>query len=251
MSDIVGGSRRPGAPTRDLPPNVEVMLRQLRQEKAEMQRVLEEMQNAQADSEARLARALSQMRQPEAVVRPRTIAEIPGPRHWREYLVRIPFTNGETGMQQATVEISTDGPFILTDVAVQYQVDDAGVAPTSLQKRVIPCTGYWPAVYQAGAVASGTMDVAALQYYPELFFQIRIDGSGRYWTNLPTPAAAFQSWGGPKFAGIESWVESKNRIIVEATPQLAMPLAGTCLCTFSGYQIIGNISIGEILGYAP
>lgn len=252
MNDgIVGGNRGglPGGAPR-LPNNVEAMLRKISQDNAALVETNRRLQNDLADTQARVAEALKQMRTPEAITRPRTIAEIPGPRSWRMYVVRIPFTYGETGMQQATVEISTDGPFVLTDTSVAYQVNDTTNAPAILQKRVLPCTTYWPNVYQIGATTATNLATAAGQYVPELFFQVRVDGSGRYWTNNPVPAATFCSWGTPKFSGIETWVESKNRLIIEATPQYAMPLAGECIVTFSGYQILGNISIAEILGYA-
>lgn len=243
MSGIVGGNR--------VPNDVAAMLRRIEAQNQQMRTEHERMRNDLADAQARLATALGQMRTPEAIVRPRTIAEIPGPRSLRMYVLRIPFAAGETAMQQASVEISTDGPFIVTDVTVGFQVDDTVTpAPAALQKRMIPATSYWPAVYQAGATTATNMGLAALQYYPELWFQIRVDGSGRYWTNNPMPASAFASWSAPKFAGIETWVESKNRLIIEATPQYAMPLAGVCVFVFNGYQILGNISIAEILGYA-
>lgn len=249
MSDgLVGG--RPGQ-GRGVSNSIEAQIRQLEARIAQQARENESLRNGLADAQERLAEGLRQLRQPDAAARPRTIADIPGPRNWRQYTLRIPFAQGETGMQQATVEISTDGPFILTDTTVHYLIDDSTNAPAILQKRVVPCTGFFSAVYQAGQVTDTTMAGAVQQYLPELFFQIRIDGSGRYWTNLPVPAAAFMSWTAPKYAGIESWVDSKNRLILEATPQLAMPLAGVCVATFSGYQINGSISIAEILGYAP
>jgi len=253
MNDgIVGGNRGgnlPGGAPR-LPNGVEAMLRQIRQENAALADVNRRLQSDLADTQARVAEALGQMRTPEAITRPRTIAEIPGPRTWRMYVVRVPFTFNETGMQQATVEISTDGPFVLTDTTVAYQVNDTSNAPAILQKRVLPCTAYWPAVYQLAGTSPTNYASSVVQYIPELFFQVRVDGSGRYWTNNPVPAATFCSWGTPKFSGIETWVESKNRLIIEATPQFAMPLAGECIVTLSGYQILGNISIAEILGYA-
>lgn len=253
MNDgIVGGNRSgnlPGGASR-LPNSVEAMLRQIRQENATLADNNRRLQNDLADTQARVAEALGQMRTPEAITRPRTIAEIPGPRSWRMYVLRIPFTYQETGMQQATVEISTDGPFVLTDTSVCYQVNDTTNAPAILQKRVLPCTTYWPNTYQIAATSPTILASSAGAFVPELFFQVRVDGSGRYWTNNPVPAAVLCSWGTPKFSGIETWVESKNRLIIEATPQFAMPVAGECIITFSGYQILGNISIAEILGYA-
>jgi len=200
--------------------------------------------------------------------RPRQIEDIPGARTPRWYEVDIDFALGDTSLSFNSAEIAPDGPFIITQCAPWWLVTDTNaanfqgppaVAPTG---RTLPCTAA-PLLLNGGAL---TNPATALNLgnlagtgagvlggivgdIPEFSFQIEIAGSGRFWTNVRTPAASFYGWGGqPNYLGVQGWVERTDRIVVHATPEIAIPHAGRVRFVFEGYQILGPVNISEQLG---
>lgn len=178
---------------------------------------------------------------------PRTIEDIPGPRSLKIYEVLIPFEEGATGVQSNSIPVSTDGPFICTHIAATYQIVDT--EQTVLNGMFVPVTRYFMLVNGGSALTTAQITAGVIGSVPELSFQVQSQGSGRFLTNR---AIAGPSWGDgryPFFLGRETWFESKDNIMVYASPEIAMPLAGTVRFSLIGYQITRNISIAEQLGY--
>lgn len=205
--------------------------------------------------------------------KPMQIEDIPGIRTPKWYVVDVEFTKGDSSVRFNSAEIAPDGPFIITQAAPWWKITDTDaadfygsstVAPTG---RVLPCTAT-PFLLNSGITSieafqtgtlvgqsigvadlfGGTAGVAALSDIPEFSFQIEISGSGRYWTNLKIPAAAYYGWGGqPNYYGIQGWVERTDRITVHCTPDVAIPHDGKVQFVFEGYQILGPINLAEQL----
>ena len=203
------------------------------------------------------------------------IDDIPGVRTPRWYEVDVEFAYGANTLSFNSVEISPDGPFIMTqiqpyfkitaDQTTEYDQDLYGSAvPTG---RILPCSAYPLLLNTLGnsiggasatpfankqlgdILGSGTADVDVLGAIPEFSFQIEIAGSGRFWTNRSIPAPAFYGEYNPLYTGIAGWVERTDRIVVHCTPEVAVPARGTVKVVFHGYQILGHVSVGQALGY--
>ena len=194
--------------------------------------------------------------------------DIPGVRTPRWYEVDINFPDGnETDTTFNSVEISPDGPFIITQMQPYFQVTDTQAAAGlvgggQITGRILPCSSYPILMNTLGSAfdsATNTLPLAGdlfntanqnvLQVIPEFSFQIEIAGSGRFWTNRAIPAAAFYGQYNPLYTGIAGWVERTDRIVVHVTPNVAVPLKGTVKVVFHGYQILGHVNVGQALGY--
>jgi len=207
--------------------------------------------------------------------KPMQIEDIPGIRTPKWYVVDVDFSAGDTSVRFNSAEISPDGPFIITQAAPWWKITDtvaanfygaSTVAPTG---RTLPCTAT-PLLLQSGLQSidasqtatlvgqqigiadffdpAGATNIGAFSDIPEFSFQVEIAGSGRYWTNLKVPAAAFYGWGGqPNYFGIQGWVERTDRITVHCTPDAAIPHDGKVQFVFEGYQILGPINLSEQL----
>lgn len=197
-----------------------------------------------------------------------TLESIPGVRQNKWYRVAISFDAGDTTARFDSAEITPAGPFVITQCMPYWRITDttaanffnATVAPTG---RTLPCTALpnvvnglaWsttgaPAAATAslGDIFDGTTpdNAAVLSDFPEFDFQIEIQGSGRYLTNDPIPAAAFfGQQGAPSYMGVQGWVERSDRLVVHANPTVATPHAGTVVFIFQGYEILGDVNIRD------
>jgi len=209
----------------------------------------------------------------------RDLEDIPGIRTPRWYEVDVDFTRGDTQLSFNSVEISPDGPFIITQMQPYYTISqDTSLAsfPENLAGgiatagRTVPCSAYAFLLSALGGVnnavggannfegallgdIAGTGSAPAaptpLGIIPEFSFQIEIAGSGRFWTNRAIPAAAFYGESNPLYSGIAGWVERTDRIVLHCTPEFAVPVGGRVRMVFHGYQILGHVNIGQALGY--
>lgn len=85
---------------------------------------------------------------------------------------------------------------------------------------------------------------------PEFDFQIEVAGSGKFFTNQPISAASLYGYGGyPLYLGVQGWAERGDKIVVHATPTIPMPHSGRVRFCLHGYQILGDINVGQALGY--
>lgn len=203
-------------------------------------------------------------------MKPRQIEDIPGLRTPKWYVVDIDFTKGDNSVRFNSAEISPDGPFIITQAAPWWLITDTdgsdffGSPSNAPTGRVLPTTAA-PFLLGSGIASVGgnsstgvnigigdlfdsSNTYGSLSDIPEFSYQIEISGSGRYWTNLKIPAAAYYGWGGsPNYYGIQGFVERTDRITVHATPEVAVPHDGKVQFVFEGYQILGAINLAEEL----
>lgn len=187
----------------------------------------------------------------QSTERPRSIDDIPGVRTPQWYTVEIEFTAGETVTKFGTSEIAPEGPFIITQINPLFQVLDATDA--NVIGRMIPVSA--AAMFYAevgGTVGTDTVVSVATAAVgvPELTFQIEIQGSGRFWTNLKVPGAFFYGNGNPMYTGIMGWVDYSDRIKVHVTPERALPFTGKVLFGLHGYQILNPVKLTQMLGFA-
>lgn len=94
------------------------------------------------------------------------------------------------------------------------------------------------------------MQWGVLSDIPEFDFQIEVAGSGKFFTNQPISAASLYGYGGqPLYLGVQGWAERGDKIVIHATPTVPMPNTGKVRFCLHGYQILGDINIGQALGY--
>ena len=189
----------------------------------------------------------------QSVQRPRSIDDIPGVRTPQWYTVEIDFDAGETVTKFGTSEIAPEGPFIITQINPLYQLLDTTADATTLG-RMIPVSGSYAFFNQlaSGAAPSTTVPqvATAIVDVPEFTFQIEIQGSGRFWTDLKVPGGFFYGNGNPLYTGIMGWVDYSDRLKIHATPERAVPLKGKVLFGFHGYQILNPVKLTQMLGFA-
>lgn len=191
----------------------------------------------------------------QSTMRPRTIDDIPGVRTPQWYTVEIEFAAAETVTKFGTSEIAPEGPFIVTQVNPIYQVLDTDPANADALGRMIPVSGSFAYYSQLGGTtgvnAATVLDVSTtIADVPEFTFQIEIQGSGRFWTDLKVPGAFFYGNGNPLYTGIMGWIDYSDRIKIHVTPERAVPLAGKVLFGLHGYQILNPVKLTQMLGFA-
>jgi hypothetical protein len=186
--------------------------------------------------------------------RPRTIDDIPGVRTPQWYTVEVEFSEGETVTKFGTSEIAPEGPFIITQINPLFQVlSNTAPSTADLIGRLIPvsaATIFYNSVGTSAGVDTVQTIAAAAVGVPEFTFQIEIQGSGRFWTNLKVPGAFFYGNNNPMYTGIMGWVDYSDRIKVHVTPERAVPFTGKVLFGLHGYQILNPVKLTQMLGFA-
>lgn len=212
------------------------------------------------------------------------LEDIPGVRTPKWYQAVIPFDYADSAEKFSSVDINPEGPFVITKITPLWVIGDgitllggnnaayftnAAISPV-VSNRVLPCSAY-PIVCQnfgyANTESSGYntpylsqlfhRDVneantlwGVLSDIPEMFFQIEITGSGKFWTTQPISAAAFYGcFGYPLYTGVMGWVERGDRISIRAIPSVPTPHVGRVLFILEGFQILGDVNITKELGY--
>ena len=196
----------------------------------------------------------------------RDLDDIAGVRTPKWYDVNIDFTAGDSTRKFGSIEINPDGPFVITQVTPVFQFsNDLTGSDVPLRGRSVPITAFPMLVGNLGSsnanptMQNSTTETPAsvfdatdgsLGIIPEFSLEIEIAGSGRYWTNQPVHGACFYGYfGQPLFLGVQGWVERTDRIVVNVSPEVAVPKDGTLRVSFHGYQILGHVNISEALGY--
>lgn len=177
-----------------------------------------------------------------ALQKPKFIEDIPGPRQPYTYVVKVPFTAGDTTSVSRGVTIAADGPFVCTAMRAFWRITTTGQA----------LTGRWNPVstlpYRIHSAATGPPAGQA-----EFSFRITTGGSGRFWQSdwLPGPIFDGMGMGRPDYQGIAGWVERTNTLTVEANPEFAIPASSTgdVWIYFEGYQVLIPISLSEQFGW--
>ena len=234
---------------------------------------LRQQQQALGELQSEMAANSTSAANTQQPQKPLQIEDIPGIRTPKWYVVDVEFTKGDNSVRFNSAEIAPDGPFIITQCSPWWRITDTtaadfyGAPANAPTGRVLPCSAT-PFLLNSGITGlSGSTTAAyagqthglgdlldsagtngALSDIPEFSFQIEISGSGRYWTNLKVPAAAFYGWGGqPNYLGIQGWVERTDRITVHCSPEVVIPHDGKVQFIFEGYQILGPINLSEQL----
>lgn len=187
----------------------------------------------------------------------RSIEDIPGIRIPRWYDVNLEFTEEYYDFNNvssqfvpaltATVSVSPDGPFIVTQItplvqvtsrfyAIPVKAADYSVHPEI--GRILPASAYSNIVNNLGRTNTSTVfgynspslsqldainivdtDLSGvLQELDEFDVQIKINGNGRLYTNTPVSTAGLYAFKGlPFFTGIAGIFEKSDRISVTAT----------------------------------
>ncbi len=235
------------------------------------------------DDFAKEIKLLANALQPEV----RDLDSIPGVRTPKWYQAIIPFQYRDNAEKFTSVDINPEGPFVITQITPLWVVGDGYLPsggnladyfvngnlllhPPVASGRVLPCTafpmisktlGYTNAdgngrntpsmpqlFYRSQTTDPDTWGV--LSDIPELFFQIQVSGTGKFWTNQPVSAAAFYGYfGRPLDVGVLGWVDRGDRITISATPSVPIPHIGRVLFVLHGYQILGDVNISKELGY--
>lgn len=244
-----------------------------------------EGQTKQLDTE--IKKVVESLQELSESLRPRykDIDDIPGLRIPKWYEVDVDFEVGDTAEKIKSIQINPEGPFVVTQITPLWQVSSTNsidyfantivaAGPTLADVpggRILPNTAFpmivrnlgitnttsvgfnTPSLSQLCSTVSGGVgnpSSGPLRDIPEIDFQIEIGGSGRYWTNQVVPAAAFYGvMGQPLYLSVPGWVERSDRIVIHATPTVAIPHNGTVRFGLHGYQIMAHISIAEALGY--
>lgn len=208
----------------------------------------------------------------------KSLDSIPGLKTPKWYSVDIPFEFGDTLEKSGEISISTEGPFVCTQIQTYFLVEDtdpehypsvgASFQPceSTAAGRILPCSSYiaqlqnltytyffnyfW-AYSSYTEIAPPTRLMRGRGWnYPEFDFKIKIDGSGRYWAGSRVPAPSFYGFTNPLYLGFPGVVENTDKIIVTAYPTTpTVNLKGTVKMIFHGYQIRGNLNITRELGY--
>lgn len=235
------------------------------------------------DDFAKEIKLLANALQPEV----RDLDSIPGVRTPKWYQAIIPFQYRDSAEKFTSIDINPEGPFVITQITPLWVVGD-GLTPegSNLSEyfvngnlglhfpvasgRVLPCTafpfisktlGYTnsdgngrntpsaPQLFYRSA-STDPDEWGVLSDIPEMFFQIQVSGTGKFWTNQPISAAAFYGYfGRPLDVGVLGWVDRGDRITISATPSVPVPHIGRVFFILHGYQILGDVSISKELGY--
>jgi hypothetical protein len=150
-------------------------------------------------------------------------------------------------------------------------------ATTNAAGRMLPCSAFSPLIQYESidrggpAVVDVLSPAAAYRYiadifssyesggdlfrglgwnYPELDFEIQIQGSGRYWTGGKVPAPAFYGVVNPLYLGYEGFVDTSDRFIVTAHPTTQqINTQGIVRFVFFGYEISTSLTLSDVFGY--
>ncbi len=214
------------------------------------------------------------------------LEDIPGVRTPKFYEVIIEFDNQDTSLKFNSAEINPEGPFLITQITPLWQMTDPDrthyanhevvVAPNNTPNgRILPCSAYPMIINNFGTTNAEYIGYTTPNYIqlfnryqdttlpydknqqwgvlsdiPEFDFQIEVAGSGKFFTNQPIAAASLYGYlGTPMFLGVQGWAERGDKIVIHATPTVPVPQKGLVRFILQGYQILGNISINEALGY--
>ncbi len=235
------------------------------------------------DDFAKEIKLLANALQPEV----RDLDSIPGVRTPKWYQAIISFDYRDNAEKFTSIDVNPEGPFVITQITPLWIVGDGRTtiggnlkeyfvngnllnADVIASGRTLPCTAF-PMISKAlgytntDGSGSNTPSMSQLFYrapntdpdtwgvlsdIPEVFFQIQVAGTGKFWTNQPVSAAAFYGYfGRPLDVGVLGWVDRGDRLTISATPSVTMPHLGRVCVVFHGYQILGDVSISKELGY--
>lgn len=247
--------------------NLKSLARNLEKEIEHLSKMLTKKASTHSQKLAMLEDSVSELESNARKIR--TLSDIPGKRVPKWYVVDIDFDYNTTAPKFNSVQITTEGPFICTQMQPYYLVLDSdkdhyqfgltaipATATPLAYGRYIPCTAHSiignniVTLGQYAATGVPASQKGAIRDIPEFSFKVEIAGSGVFWTQDKTvPAAAFYGTKEPLYLGIEGYAERTDRIIIHAQPEAPIPLTGRVRMVLHGFQITGDINVSEMLGY--
>ena len=185
---------------------------------------------------------------------------LPGIRqpHW--YTADVAFESGDIDVRSVEVNMSAQNAFVCTQMQSYYEVTDEdeshyynnlGGNLKNAVGRHLPPSSFKPYMEQLKALGKGpaftfgrlTSFFGNGYYYPELFYQIEIEGSGRFWASPKIPAAAFYGVETPLYLGMEGIVENVDKIKLYVYPSTPITLDGVVRFVFHGYHIGSDVTL--------
>lgn len=238
------------SPNRPRPGDPNNIIQMLHKGASNQQALMEQFRAQQAQI-AQLQQMLDETRRQLDQPQPSSVDALNVPKHGRFYEGDILFEANSDVMQTTSVEISTDGPFIIDRIQMLYQISDPE-NESGLNGRFVPISSYYSLLYALGrAEAKTVIETNGAKFLPEFTIRLQIEGSGRFWTTGDIPGPTFVGGQGtdPSYLSVPSWIDSKDRIKLEVTPTLNLPLGGLFKATFIGQELLSNITQRELYGY--
>lgn len=169
---------------------------------------------------------------------PKWIEDIPGKRVQFIATVDVTIAASSTSRVEGSYSVSTDGPFIITGIAMFYQRTSgaySGVwAPATTVENKIALAGQnfgFQYIYDQPVV--GTFDV-----------EFSESGADRNWQNSAFASALFApAVGGVYVLPVAALLGRSALIIVRITPSVAQTSAGKVQVLFLGYKIVQGDSV--------
>lgn len=181
-----------------------------------------------------------------------SIEAIPGARMPQWYVIEKDINDGAavpaggvTAQTFGSVEVSPEGPFIVTQVAGFWRITSSLTG--EMTGRLVPMSGFRTFAQGAdGTVTLATVNTNIVEI-PEFAIRFEVDGSGRFWCNEFMPAHMIDALDHPTYTGCLGWVDGSNRLKCHIDPIIATPNAGTAIIVYVGYQILNPVRLGEVL----
>ena len=191
------------------------------------------------------------------------IESIPGVRTPKWYSVEIDFGYGESQSKSRTIEISTDGAFVMHSMSCAFSITDTnqdhytGALGANLGSlavgRLVPTTTYTAnavgafqnLVYSQSTTPFDSSDPSIspnrLTNIPEFSVGLELESAGTQLTERPIPSGFIYSVDNPLYFSSLCYVDRGERLIVTARPDARISLAGNFRLFLHGYQLLGDI----------
>ena len=188
------------------------------------------------------------------------VNNLPGIRqpHW--YTADVAFESGDIDVRSVEVNMSARNAFVCTQMQSYYEVTDKDSDnyirnlpgnTSNASGRHLPSSSFKPYMEQLKAIGKGPgFTFGRLnpffgngEYYPELFYRIEVEGSGRFWASPKIPAAAFYGVETPLYLGMEGIVENVDKIKLYVYPASPISLDGIVRFVFHGYHIGSDVTL--------
>lgn len=205
---------------------------------ADPQAIINSLYANQRSQQARVEAAEKQLSEVMSLLRqqanmPKWVEEIPGKRSNYFAVIEITIAALSTAKAEGTYTVSTDGPFVITAIAMWYQRTTAPYngnwrPATAVDARIAPASQHLGFQYIYDDPVLGTFDVEFAE-----------SGSDRNWQNSPFASALFSpSVGCCYVLPVAQLVGRAGVVTCRVTPGVAQPYAGKVQCLLLGYKIV-------------
>jgi hypothetical protein len=164
---------------------------------------------------------------------PKWIEDLPGKRVQYEGVIDVDITANSLSRVEGSYSVSTDGPFVITGIAMFYQRTEG------------PYSGVWaPASMLNSKIDAGNTGLGFLGLYDQPVvgsFDVEFaeSGSDRNWQNNPFSSAIFApSIGGVYVLPVGALIGRSALVLVRVTPTVAQGQEGKVQVILLGYKIV-------------